>query len=213
MIRRLEVHDRSFSGRRGESIASRASCGVMVRPFWCASFAEGLCCWRVLSRRSAYMSSVSRSKGPACGSAPAGDSAATRVSPRVWRSCCSMAAATSGWSLRYFLAFSRPWPIRSSWYAYQAPLLWTRACRWRGPGGPPRARSLHRTSCQTPPGGTAAHFVLHHLGPYAAADHLVPLFDLADPPDIQADGGVKFQGIAPVVVSGLPTNMPIFCRS
>ena len=57
------------------------------------------------------------------------------------------------------------------------------------------------------------HFVLHHLGPYAAADHLVPIFDLADPPDIQADGGIKFQGIAPVVVSGLPTNMPIFCRS
>jgi hypothetical protein len=37
--------------------------------------------------------------------------------------------------------------------------------------------------------------VLHHLHPHPAAGRLVAVFDLADAPHIQADGGVKLQRI------------------
>jgi hypothetical protein len=67
------------------------------------------------SHRPAYALSVSKSQEPLEGVFPADGSAATRVNPRLWRICCSIAAANSECSLRYFLAFSRPWPIRSSW--------------------------------------------------------------------------------------------------
>src|SRR6266540_4552255 len=40
------------------------------------------------------------------------------------------------------------------------------------------------------------HLVLDDLDAHPAAGGLIAIFDLADPPDIQADGGIKFERIA-----------------
>jgi hypothetical protein len=113
LTRREQLSARPLARRWGQyPVAPGLHGGPLAGVAWASAYTADC---RLL-HRLAYTSSASRSKDPPLGPpSAAGVSAATHVSPSVWRSCCSMAAAMSGCSLRYFLAFSRPWPIRSSW--------------------------------------------------------------------------------------------------
>src|SRR5262249_55978171 len=56
------------------------------------------------------------------------------------------------------------------------------------------AFAIHHVKFRLPEG--RGHLVLHHLHPHPAAGRLVALFDLADAPHIQPNGGIEFEGIA-----------------
>ena len=69
-------------------------------------------CWQ----RFFYFYSSSCSSSPKAGSSPswgAAPSSSAEAAARLWRIFCSISSQISGWSVRYWRAFSLPWPIRS----------------------------------------------------------------------------------------------------
>ena len=95
-------------------------------------------------------------QSPSIGLSANGGSAATRASPSIWRSCCSIAAAMSGCSLEIFLRVLAALANSVLLVGIPGPTLCTRPRSLARSGGRLRARCLRHTSCRTPPGGTAA---------------------------------------------------------